>query len=607
VLAVFSQKRATVSDAMKNYAVLKPIPANVKTPADQLPNPILKSGQAFLNEEQVGLTRYDDQSNASMQNRLYLFSDGTLGATFTFGMGETAFTDRGTGYNYFDGTGWGPIPTVRIENERTGWPSYAPLGEIGEIVISHTGATGLKLSRREQKGTGSWNYSLLEGPDGHHMLWNRSLTSGVDHNRVHVIGLTAPIAYSGTPYQGLDGALVYSLSTDGGDTWEIENQIIDGMTANEYYGFSSDNYTWAEPRGDVLAFVVGESWYDMFLMKSTDGGETFTKTMIWEHPYPYWSTGQVTDTFYCADGAHSLVIDDNNMVHVVFGINRALADAANNYWFPFVDGIGYWNETMPAFSNNVNALSPYGEDGSELIEDYNLIAWTQDVDGDGQITFVGTGTDNIGIYYLGLSSMPQLVINGNDLYLIFSSTTETYSNGTANYRHLWQRYSTDGGTTWSNFTDLTNDLIHIFDECVYPSCAANTDEFLYLIYQQDNEPGNAVWGVQHPYGDNKIVLMKVPILGTGEKESINLENRVSQNFPNPFRTQSEVHVILETPADLALEVIDLTGKKVFETYEENASAGKNTLFIDAALLSPGIYFYTVRVNGSSITKKMIVE
>jgi hypothetical protein len=608
-LTGFSQKRALLPNHLKNYAVIKSMPAQEIQAFNKEVNPLVKNSDYFFDEVTIGNTRYDNQNNGSMQNRMYLFNDGTIGTTWIYGIGEPNYDNRGTGYNYFDGTSWGEIPSARVEDVRTGWPSYAPLGANGEIVISHTGASGLYISKRDQKGTGSWSYSPFAGPDGHHMLWNRSITSGINHNRIHIFGLTAPIAYSGTPYENLDGALVYSLSTDGGETWEIENQILDGMTSNEYYGFASDNYTWAEPKGDVLAFVVGESWIDMFLMKSIDGGQTFSKTLIWENPYPLFNTQapEVTDTFYCADGAHSLVIDDNNIVHVVFGINRAQSDGTNMYWFPFVDGIGYWNENMPGFSNNLNALSPYGDPGTELIEDVNLIGWTQDVDGDGQITFIGNATENIGTYYLGLSSMPQLVINNNDLYLIYSSTTETYYTGTINYRHLWERYSTDGGATWGDFTDLTSGLIHTFDECVYPSCAANSDEFLYLIYQQDNSPGNFVWANQHPADDNNIIMMKVPILGTGLQNSIELKDKVSQNFPNPFRTTSEVYTILDKPADLTLEVIDLTGNKVYETFKPNARPGNNTLIIDASNLSPGIYFYTVKSEGYSVTKKMIVE
>jgi len=611
-LPVFSQQRALVSKNLRDISI------EMKSPVADLPGkaqtgiPSVKSAYFTPEETIVGGSRYDNQSNASDQNRLYLFNDGTIGATWTRSVEDGTWSDRGTGYNYFDGNNWGPAPTGQLETEKTGWPSYMPLGENGEMTIAH-GSSGLVISKRDTKGTGDWTYSLRPGPTGHeYIIWNRTVTSGIDFNRIHCLATTASTVYSGTPFEGLNGAVVYSMSTDGGTFWDMENVVLDGMTSDDYVGFQGDTYAFAEPKGDIIAFVIGESWYDLFLMKSTDGGETFDKTLIWEHPYPFFDTENpiVTDTFYCADGANACAIDNTGKVHVVFGINRAISDGATTSWYPFVDGIGYWNEDMPAFSDNHHALDPYGHPESELVEDYNLIGWTQDVNGDGEITFVGTGTDNIGLYYVGLSSMPQLVIDqGNNLYLVFSSVTETYDNGIANYRHIWARASPDGGQTWLDFVDLTSGLIHIFDECVYPSCAANSDDYIYLEYQSDAEPGNALWGTTHPPTDNNIVFSKVPkpdIIGISENKEFINNNTVSQNYPNPFSGITTVYVELSQPVDLQIEVTNMTGQLLLNR-SYRGHTGNNALEIDGSHLSKGIYFYTVKSGAASVTKKMIVE
>ncbi|MEZ5197857.1 MAG: hypothetical protein R2764_16165 [Bacteroidales bacterium] len=53
-------------------------------------------------------------------------------------------------------------------------------------------------------------------------------------------------------------------------------------------------------------------------------------------------------------------------------------------------------------------------------------------------------------------------MESNQLY-VFSSVTETYDNGSLNYRHLWARASTDGGgLSWGGDFDLSSELIHIF-------------------------------------------------------------------------------------------------------------------------------------------------
>lgn len=608
-IPMLAQQRPMVDKSLRDIAVKKQAPILESNPFQPQSTPMVKAAQLTPVEDIVGPTRYDVQANAALQNRIHKYEDGTIGVTWTYALNDAAsYDDRGAGYNFFDGIEWGDPPFERVEDERCGWPSYAPWGENGEIVVSHTGGDGYKISKRTEKGTGDWEYELLAGPPDHeYLIWNRSITSGVDRSRLHVISLTASTAYQGTVYEGLDGALTYSYSDDGGETWPIEHEILDGMTADEYFGFNSDNYTWAEPRAGVVAFIVGAEWHDMFLMKSTDGGETFEKTLIWEHPYPLYDFTYATDTLYCSDGAHHVAIDDNGKVHVVFGINRTYADdAGSTFWFPFVDGVGYWNEDMPAFSDDLNALSPYDDPGSEMIEDYNLIAWAQDVDGDGEVTYL----DDYGIYYLGLSSMPQIVIGqNNDLYVVWSAITETYDNGLMNYRHLWARMSPDGGTFWSDFFDITSDLVHIFDECVYPSCSPTSDDNIYLVYQQDNEPGNAVWGAQHAAVDNNITVMQVSkdeITNVKEHKTPFYSYDVRQNIPNPFSGSTRIEVNVRESSRLELEVTNMTGQVVYRAAQE-ATPGMNKFYFSGEDLAKGVYFYTVRGGESSVTKKMIVE
>ncbi len=502
-----TQNRPVVPAALRNVSV-KMGKAEAETnnlKKDSKVAPIATDDETSI----IGETFYDLQSMGGNQSRIYLYDDGTIGSVFTFGMEYIAFQDRGTGYNYYNGNEWGPEPLERIETEKTGYPSYSPWGENGEINIAHySGASveGLAIYERATKGTGAWSSFVLHGPNPQaELLWARSVTSGPDHSILHVIALTEPTSNDLKEYMGQETALLYSRSFDGGQTWDIQNTILPGTDSSFFLGFQPDTYEIAA-KDNVVAILVGEYWTELFLLKSLDNGSNWTKTTIWNHPYPLHVSGTPTDTFYCADGAHCLAIDNNGKVHIAFGINRTLDDSVGTWWFPFVDGVGYWNEDMPAFSNNVNALSPYGDPGSELIENYNFIGWMQDINGNGTLDILG----DPGYYYLGMSSMPQLVIDEqNRIYFIYSSVTETYNNGTQDYRHLWARASTDDGQTWSDFEDLNSDLIYIFSECVFPSCSPTSDEYIHLVFMEDNEPGLAVRGDLDPYGPNEIVYMQV--------------------------------------------------------------------------------------------------
>ncbi len=217
-------------------------------------------------------------------------------------------------------------------------------------------------------------------------------------------------------------------------------------------------------------------------------------------------------------------------------------------------------KTEPTFSDDLNALCPYSDCiYTELEDDYSLIGWTQDINGNGTIDVL----DDWGTYYLGFSSMPQILIDHlNDIYVVYSSVTETYDNGTQNYRHLWGRYS-GNGDFWGSFIDLTSDLIHIFDECVFPSVASYSDDHFYLVYQTDSEPGLALWGDEDPYGENFIRFMKVDKgVGISENQSPEENILVSQNQPNPFSEETMVHIELFNKSNLSVEVFNLTGQKV---------------------------------------------
>ena len=107
------------------------------------------SGAQNFNETVIGTSTYDLQSNASVQNRIIVHDDGTISATWTMSQEyNISYTDRGTGYNFFDGTSWGTQPTNRLESSRGGWPSIIALGNGSEHVITHNASLFLNNTTR---------------------------------------------------------------------------------------------------------------------------------------------------------------------------------------------------------------------------------------------------------------------------------------------------------------------------------------------------------------------------------------------------------------------------------------------------------------------------
>jgi hypothetical protein len=569
---------------------------------------VVISSAIFSQEEIIGETEYDLQTNGSCQNRIYLFEDGTVGATWTQShLQYGTYPDRGTGYNYFDGTTWQPWPTTRIESQRTGWPSYAPFGENGEIIISHMAGyasdSGLLINKRIIRGQNDWSESLFEGPESDKRLfWPRMVTGGTNHNSIYLLALTAPTTQGGNVYHGLNGALLYSRSTNGGETWDIHHQILPGMDSTQYNGFTGDCYAFAEPKDNIVAFVVGSNKTDMFLMKSTDHGQTFNKTIIWDNPY---DTIVPAETFYCVDGSMAIALDAGGKAHVVFGI---VSSYYNNSWNfdRWVDGVGYWNEDRPTFSSNVNALNPAGGSGSEMIPDYNLIGWSQDINGNGQLNII-----DIGIYgSFGMSSMVQLVADeSGKLFLCYASITEEFNDGISNYRRLWFRSSLDGGNSWGQFYHYAaDDITHIFNDFTFPSCASGTDDYIYCLFFTGQEPCLNGYGSES-YENSPVRFIKVlkdQIVGTNPLPTSG-NFTVSQNSPNPFSQTTTVKVILEKPATITLNLMNLLGQKVLQTQTLIGKQGVNHITIEKNSLTPGIYFYNVQSGEKTITRKMIIN
>lgn len=571
-------------------------------------NRLDRSGQRSkgIREENIGETRWDDQSNAALQNRLYIYPDGTVGATWIMGMTTaSSYPDRGTGYNYFDGTGWQSDPTSRIEDERCGWPSYAPWGANGEMVVSHTSSSGLKICTRPQKGSGNWSQSLFSGPAGHEdILWPRMITSGVDNQKVHILALTPPSGYGGTPYMGLDGALVYSRSLDGGTSWTDNNIILPGMGSIEYRAFASDAYAFAAPLGDTLALVVGDNWHDLFLMKSTDGGVSWSKTVIFEHPYPFFdeTTTLVSDTPWVCDGGMSVALDNAGVAHVVFGLMRVLNDDLTDgetSYFPFTDGIAHWKEGDAPFSSlNIDSVDARGD----------LVGYMVDWNDNDTIDLLPGSTEIIGLYYLAVSSMPSIAFDrgNNDLYLVFSSLMENIDNGLQHYRHILGRASADGGENWSPVFDMTSSIIHNFDECVYPTLSGfsrASEPSIMLIYQGDEEPGLSTWGDEDAPTDNTITVVEIDkITGLADQNVLRSVNA----FPNPASSIIHLEIKLGKADNVELGVWDICGRKIFET-QSSARQMIHTIDIDLSQEASGIYFY--HISGDKVTHsgKLIKE
>ena len=605
-------------DAMmhKNAKAIAPMirASNIDLPVvgQQPPNGHV-SNKSIMDDPVTCVTRYDLQTNYSNQRRVYLHPDGTIGTVATWSAQDGSWPDRGSGYNYFDGTSWGPQPTSRVEAIRTGWGEYLPFGVDGEMIIAHEVTGPLVINKRIPKGTGTWTQTIMPSLPSNitAMWWPRSVTNGPNHTNIHIIAMTLPTGNGGQLYNGMDGALLYCQSLYGDTTWTNWTQLT-GLTGSEYTNFTADTYAWAEPHGDTLAFTVGDSWKDQFLMKSTDNGTTWTKTII--HHSLYNLGGSSPNYFYTPDGTTAISLDNQGMAHVVFGLTYDSGAPTGWYYNIMAQGIVYWNEYQPPLRQDLNPDS--------LLATGNLVAWVKDTNvfhlPTTQLTFWGTS----------LTSHPSLVIDKtNRMGLVFAGATSLLDANSFNLRHIYGRnglLNNSGVVYWCQDTleDITGDWIQYnFAECMFPSASPTSDSYVYILFQKDDYGGSYVksttatgtWQGQSSPDDNSITLIKwnfsyscPPVGGINEKQEKPTLS-VNQNIPNPFNGSTEVNVYLQNGGDLSLTVTNITGQTMMNLEKSSVAPGVAQFVIYGSQLSSGIYFYTVKQGSQSITKKMVVQ
>ena len=147
-------------------------------------------------------------------------------------------------------------------------------------------------------------------------------------------------------------------STDGGDTWE-EMPCIDGMDSNVFPRLSGDGYAIDASNGTV-AIVAGT--HKPVVFKGADMGamgvewEPYSVLIEIEEPLYFPDEGTIIPLTISTDESYSILIDNNNTVHVWYGrvaIINEIGDVGS--WYPGNNGLMYWNDT---FAEDQRAEAP---------------------------------------------------------------------------------------------------------------------------------------------------------------------------------------------------------------------------------------------------------
>lgn len=557
-------------------------------------------GQKSSNPLVIGNTWYDTQTynSGNLMNRMYEFPDGTLGATWMY-KAVSGTPDRGTAYNYNNGASWTGASLHLGNDANNGFPSYAPWGPTGEIIAHYQYVAGdgpVKLLRRAVKGTGAWIESELPPPPGNYSLvWQSMITSGPQHEFIHVLALVYD-----DPYQGQDDALLYYRSSNGGVTWEINGMQIDGLGSAYFKTISSLHYSWAQPVGNTIAFSYGFGGFDGLAFKSTDNGNNWQKMVVYQAPWTPFDIPDQTPVFGAGDGTSAIALDSQGKVHMAFGRMLWFYDVVTTppggwYYYPTsTEGLMYWNESMPPLDST--SVSSYTLD--LLAAGGNLAAW---IVPDTIPLNIASDQPHYGV---GLTSQPQLAIDAADnMFLVYSAISPENMVDAYYLRNIYCNASFDGGNSWTGIKKLTTDFQFIFSECVFPAVAPKVDQTIHVVFQEDFNPGTGA-------GDeNFMEYLNFPkdfFVGTHEVQQQEPFS-VSQSYPNPARLMTRFRVQLDKPAIVSVDIANLTGQTCFHESYGTLLSGNHNLELNLSGLEKGVYCVVVRANENKLTRKLVIQ
>jgi len=594
-------------------------------------------------------TFYDLQSNQYVANRMFQLPDGSVATTATMSHenNQTA-SDRGTGYNFYNGEDWQDQPENRVEPFKTGWPSIAQWKENGEILLAH-GNGHMQCFVREKAGEGEWEYkgALPDYPEGYpypteYPTWPRVVTCGENHD---VIIAVAALQHSISSDE-TDVRTCMWRSTDA-ENWTISYGPLEEL---DYHigNFSADDYCMAANGHTVALLYSGCTHNSVFMFKSTDDGLTWETTRVWQDPYEGQTDVVYEDTlFRPMNGA--IVVDNHGVAHVALNTFEMIIDEDNiangtfsYYYGRGVDGILYWNDTQeapiadtyhPEYAGDPHLAGPNPHHAARLwwpipeepgyvhmvndstkwigfIPMYEGVEWSNDM-------YYMSGSEYVSKVY-GASAHPALSCDpyGN-LACAFSSPncSRPSEAQSAYYRSIYVSYRNVDEGYWHQIEDdITDDFLFSQSENLFTFSVPNTvnpGEF-WFGFQSDDQIG-FYWGsnaTQTEGSNNDIIAAKVvpapEFVSVPENhDAINPMTSV-RVYPNPATDVLNIEVNASQSSVMSINVFNIMGQKVMES-NVNINAGMNTPTINTADFASGIYFVTVKANGFENTMKFIVK
>lgn len=439
----------------------------------------------------------------------------------------------------------------------TGWTKLggSTLGAVS-IYDVHLASGGMVFSGGlELWGARGGHFRSTDNGDN----WAES-NVGMNNGRVAALAISP----GGRIYTG-NGRGTVEYSSDGGNTFS---------RASVPYTGSNSFATIVALAANTNEAVVAGNMEGMFT--SADSGANWTKTLV-----GFDSRGATTDAsgnFYAATSA-GVYTSTND------GTSWTSTGGGGNSYSVFVTAAG--TILSGTYNSGVERTTNGGTDwtnsGTSLFGTVTIGKFVQLDNGTiytSALLAMFRSTDD-GATWSGVTTTPP----GQQIRTIAASGGTLFMGSPSG---LYQ--STDGANTWDNYG---SGLLWTFLD--------------YLAVSPDG----------HLFGSGGTGLYRTPETLTTSVEEISAalpeSFSISQNYPNPFNPSTSIDFSLPVRSEVEVSVYNTLGERIATLFQGVKEAGVYRTTWDAAGVSSGVYFYTVRAssigngsNGFTTSRKMIL-
>ena len=517
------------------------------------------------------------------------------------------------------------------------YSTWAPGEEKTYMITSSYHTAGYNLLNEPYV----WTDDLEVTDEGDSLWYGAGYISTADyHINADGVGYTVQVGWSNlTDIDGNDNdvnlhvgqnqGIFYKMTDDYGDSW-----TDDGGFKNSGYHVIPDAvalrltdslYTvWTEEENEYY-WHYGDSLF--FEDDTTEDGEYIPYLMA-----PGWRP------FY----TYEMKTDAEGGLHIVFPTLRSICYDYNggcddNDGDGYADSL-YYTWTLGG-SGILHIYSPdpmSGEDNwtasfvHDMAADYEA-EWMQSniatMFHDGDSDFFGTmqyfypnitmSAESDGTMWFAISGMSDYEIEYD------SDSSETYIPTDID---VFMAKSTDNGLHWSEAENVTNTpTTGELTTLGYPSEAAleaglhiasqGMDESVGVFYQMMDPNVNTIadndgyedykqWVYVGVY-ENNWEYEDTTSVGI-DKDLTPKDFTLNQNYPNPFNPITQIQYDMKSAGQVNMELFDIRGAKVRTLINENKPEGSYKFAFDGSQLSSGVYFYSMRANGITKTRKLVL-